>query len=409
MVESGSSGEPGSPYCTQCGASLPVAARFCTKCGRATENRPKTVDAAALSAPRTLAEQLPALTVLTLFLAVGLVIWLVVLRPGIPTSSAPSRSPAATGAGMMPPGHPPITLSEEVKANLDSLAAKAEAAPDDAGAWRTLAQHQASAAEVDPTYGQRAIDSYQRVLKLAPDDLDAVRQLGNLHYNRQQFAAAAEQYERYLKAQPDDAAARTSLGTSYLFQRQIDRAIDSYNTVIEKNPDFIQAHLSIALAYQTKGETEKALAALAKARGLARDDAGRAQIDRIAEQFKNEQAGGGQAPAAAGARAGTQPAGTRKEAGDVASTFREEVEAALRAHPMIGPRIRTLEWPEALAARVQVSDFPIKTMPDFARDLLHKRLETIIQDAKEKSGLTADAAIELVDSKSGESLEQATR
>jgi len=422
MTESGPTAEPGTLYCTQCGVPLPAQARFCPGCGRATTNALEAGDGAARSSARSPREQLPGLAVLTLFLAVGLAIWLVVLRPGAPTSRAPSRSPAATGAGNMPPGHPPIELPEESKKTLESLAAKAEAAPDDAAAWRNLARGQARAAGIDPTYGPRAVESYRRLLGLAPDDADAVRDLGNVLYDQRQFAAAAEQYESYLKTKPDDASVRTDLATSYLYQRQVDRAIDTYNSVIEANPDFLQAHFNIALAYEAKGERAKALDSLAKARTLAPTDAARSQIDRVTEQLKSNAAGGGvqggvgqpsQPPGGGepGARdeAKAELAASVENLDEATSKFRNEVEAALRAHQVIGPKITAIDWPQHLGARVRVSSFPIQEMPEFARDLLRGRLEAILGDAKTKSGVSGESAIEIVDAGSGASVERVTQ
>src|SRR6185295_7459665 len=99
-------------YCSQCGARLARDARFCSACGAkiaetadphgaggpvpsaaatasppkragasATRSAPAAPPAATARAPRTLRDQVPGLVVLTLFLAVGLAIWVRVLEP----------------------------------------------------------------------------------------------------------------------------------------------------------------------------------------------------------------------------------------------------------------------------------------------------------------------------------------
>jgi tetratricopeptide (TPR) repeat protein len=411
-------------FCAQCGATLPAGARFCAGCGRAL--------AAPLAAAgaRGLREQAPGLVVLTLFLAVGLGIWVSVLRPAAgpagPLAGAGRPAPPTQGAGNVPPDHPPLTLPDEGKKFIASLVAKAEAAPADVGAWRTLAQVQARASEIDATYGQRAIDSYKHVLSLAPGDPEATRSLGNLYYDQQNYTASAEQYEKFLEANPGDPNVRTDLATTYLYQRQIDRAIDTYGKVLAANPEFLQAHFNLGLAYEAKGEREKALASLAKARSLATDEPTRSQIDRVTAQLKGEApplaaAGGGQAPpggAGAGAPGPATGGGAAKPpmapgsaapkppAAPAAADFKGEVEAALRAHQILGPKITAIEWPAATQARVLVANFPMQAMPEFARNLFRARLETILDDAKTKHGEKGETAIEVVDAASGASMDR---
>ena len=428
MAEQPPASEPGVNFCTQCGGRLVAGARFCPGCGRSAKGsarpeessrRQKTAAGAVVPADK-LRDQLPGLAVLALFLAVGLGIWVSVLRPGAPSSSAPSRSVPPRGAGTMPPDHPPIVLPDEAKKLLDSLAAKADAAPTDASAWRSLAQAQLRAAEIEPAYGLRAMESYRHVLGLAPDDQDALRGLGNLYYDQQQYASAAEHYERYLKLKPDDLNVRTDLATAYLYERQVDRAIEVYGKVLQTNPAFIQAHFNLGLAYEAKGDRDKALASLARARALATDDAARAQIDRVVAQLKSAAAGGaGPAAIEGGQGTGVAPAGAGVPAGgtgnapaaggSTARTFPGDVEAALRGQEILGPKITAIEWPEPTRARVLLAGFPMEAMPEGARSMFRGHLETILDDAKARHGVSAESAIDLVDAATGTSMERVTR
>jgi len=453
MAEQQPASEPGANFCTQCGARLAAGARFCPSCGRAVaeparpgeSSRQRKVAAGATVPARTLRDQLPGLAVLALFLAVGLGIWVAVLRPGAPTSSAPKRSAPPAEAGNLPPDHPPIVLPDEAKKFLDSLVTKANAAPIDAGAWRNLAQVQARAAGIDASYGPQAIESYRHVLSLAPDDEDALRGLGNLYYDERQYAPAAEYYERYLKLKPDDLNVFTDLATSYLYQHQVDRSIDLYGKVLETDPDFLQAHFNLGIAYEAKGDRAKALASLAKARALATDDAARAQIDRVVAQMKGEAEGGavlgafagdekaGAAPAGAGAPAGGAAtggaatggpaaggvargsvaaggaAGASAGATSTARAFRDEIEAALHGQEILGPKITAIEWPAPTRARVLLAGFPIEGMPVGARSVFRGHLETILDDAKAKHGVSEESAIDLVNAATGTSMERVTR
>jgi tetratricopeptide (TPR) repeat protein len=404
-------------FCPQCGTRLADGARFCSGCGQplAAAAGPAPLAAASAGA-RSLRDQAPGLVVLTLFLAAGLAIWLRVLQPSARTGSAPP-SPGAPAAAGLPADHPPLELPDEAKQFIASLTSKADAAPSDVAAWKTLAQVQARAAEVDPSYRARALESYRHVLGLAPDDLEAIQGLGNVYYDQQQYAAAAQQYEQYLKVKPDDPNVRTDLGTTYLYQRQVDRAIDTYASVLKDHPDFMQAYFNLGLAYQAKGDRAKATAALAKARSLAPDEATRAQIDRVSAQLEGKAGArsGLDAIAEADTPAGAPPAtdaGAARPAppsgAPAPSDFKGEVEAGLRAHPILGPKITAIDWPEPTHARARIADFPMQAMPDFARNLFRARLETILDDAKTKHGVAGECTLELVDAASGAPMETIT-
>jgi tetratricopeptide (TPR) repeat protein len=394
-------------FCAQCGTALPEAARFCSACGSAVGAAgPATLP----TPPRSWREQLPGLTVLVTFLVAGLAMWIGVLRGGPNAATAPrppGPPPGATVDGQgMPADHPPVGLTDDAKQFLDQLTEKAEAAPGDASAWRNLAQVQARAAALDPSYGPRAVDSFRHVLNLAPDDADAVRALANVFYDQKRYADASAQYERYLELRPDDPNVRTDLATTYLYRQEVERAIATYKDVLAARPDFLQAHFNLGLAYEAQGERAQALASIAKARGLANDDTTRERIDRVVSEIEGREPG-----AVAGPGQPPPPAEDATAGADAppAADYRAAVERGLRAHPILGRKISAIEWPDETRARVLVREFPMDAMPDFARNLFRARLETIIYDAKEQFAVTDERAIELVDATSGATLDQVTQ
>jgi tetratricopeptide (TPR) repeat protein len=407
-------------FCAQCGARLPAGARFCPGCGATAAG---SVAASGSAGPRTLREQMPGLLVLAAFLAVGLGLWVSVLRSGAPEATAPrppGPPPAASEGGEQLPGdHPPIGLTAEAERFIAQLTAKAEAAPTDAAAWRNLAQVQARAAALDPSYGARAVESFRHLLNLTRDDADSVRSLANVYYDQKRYADAAAQYERYLQLRPDDPNVRTDLGTTYLYQQELDRAVATYEDVIAKHPDFLQAHFNLGLALEAKGDHERAQAAIAKARSLATDDGTRERIDKVSAELKGWRpppGGAGQAagaepaaappPAPAGAGTGAAAAPTLPPAAD----YRAEVERSLRAHQILGPKIASIEWPDGdTRARVLVREFPMQSMPEHIRNLFRARLETMVYDAKEQHDVSGERSIEVVDAATGKVMDTATQ
>ena len=434
----------GTRFCTACGERLQASARFCAGCG--------TAVGAAPAATLGWRDQMPGLVVLALFLAAGLAVWVGVLQPGAHTSSAPTRGgggPSVAGGaggagGEMPTDHPPVGLPDEAKKFVAQLAEKAKAAPQDVAAWKSLAQVQQRAGEMDPSYGAQALESWKHVQSLAPDDDEAIRGIGNVYYDQQKFDLAAEEYERYLAKHPDDASVRTDLATALLYQRQIDKAIATYQEAITARPTFLQAHFNLGLAWEAKGERAKALASLDKAHELATDDDTRTRIERVKAQLASTAPGAAAAgiAAAGGAPAGGMPQGGSKPAvgsggmgqapqgappsGGMAGApphgpatggapppqgadYPSQVEAQLRAHQILGPKIQKVEWPEPGRARVLVADFPMASMPEFARNLFRTRLETIIGDAKQKFAVSEARTIEIADAANGTTMETVTK
>jgi hypothetical protein len=58
---------------------------------------------------------------------------------------------------------------------------------------------------------------------------------------------------------------------------------------------------------------------------------------------------------------------------------------------------------------VLVADFPMQSMPEFARNLFKTRLDTILNDAKQKFGVSDARTIEIVDAASGDTMETVTK
>ncbi len=403
-------------FCSKCGAALGTGARFCSACGTAVGASSTPSD----TVPRSWREQLPGLAVLTTFLVAGLVLWIGVLQdtgPRSATAPRPPGPPAGAGDGSMPSDHPPVGLTDEAKQFLEQLTAKAEAAPSDPAAWTNLAQVQARAAALDPSYGVRAAESFRHVLNLRPDDADTIRALANVFYDQKLYAEASAQYERYLELRPDDTNVRTDLATTYLYRQEIDRAIAAYKDIIAARPDFLQAQFNLGLAYEAKGDREQALAAIGKARELATDDKTRVRIDRVVEELENRAPGAqpGSPPAGTpGGAPGGGPGGAPAAATDgapnaAAENYRAAVEQGLRAHPILGLKITRFEWPDDTRVRVLVEKFPMDKMPDSVRNLFRGRLETIIYDAKEQFEIAEERTIELVDAASDTVMDRATQ
>ena len=382
-------------FCPQCGTKTIPKANFCTNCGEPLGGKAggqKAQKSAAPSATDARRLPLPGLIVLSCYLAVGIGLWVFVLRtePFAPTPTPSTQ--ASTGGSALPQDHPQVSLPEEVTSRIAELVAQANAAPQDPNAWRTLAEVQFRASQLDASYRSAALASYRKLLELAPSDLDALRGLGNVYYDLEEHHKAIEYYQRYLALEPDDASVTTDLGTMYLYTGQVDQAIAVYQSVLAKQPTFFQAHFNLGVAYQEKGLPEQAATSLQQAKSLTDNTTIQARIDQLLEQFSN----------------GTAPSRTASTTSPAASPFQQAVESLFRSHEMMAPKIVRIEWPSQTQARVFFRNFPMAGMPQTVRDNFREKLRGQIIDARQKTGISGLATVELIDIETRQVMETLT-
>ena len=376
-------------FCPQCGIKTIPKANFCTECGATLSGEGSKGNGKKLTAPAVSVERrlpVPGIVVLSLYLVVGIGLWVFVLQterfaPSAGPSTASTSRPASTGGSALPQDHPQIALPEEVTTRIAELVAQANATPQDPEAWRTLAEVQFRASQIDASYRSAALTSYQRLSELAPNNLDALRGLGNVYYDLEEYPKAIDHYQRYLVLKPDDPGTQTDLGTMYLYTGQIDQAISSYQAVLEIQPNFFQAHFNLGIAYQDKGLPEQARASLQKAKTLTDNANIRTRIDQILAQFTD---GTGAAQTALATSSSTPP-------------FQQAVESLFRTHEMMAPKIVRIEWSSQTEAQVFFRNFPMAGMPQSVREGFRKKLHNQITDAQQKNGVSGQVTVELVD------------
>ena len=390
-------------FCPQCGKHTIPKANFCTECGatlsgevgKGSEKKGQRPATAAALIERRL--PVPGLVVLSLYLVVGIGLWTFVLQtapfaPSAGTSTASTSRPASIGGSALPQDHPQVSLPEEVTTRITELVAQANAAPQDTEAWRTLAEVQFRASQIDPSYRSAALESYRRLSELAPNDLDMLRGLGNVYYDLEEYHKAIDHYQRYLALKPDDPGTQTDLGTMYLYTGQIEEAIASYQAVLEQQPNFFQAHFNLGIAYQEKGLPGEALTSLQKAKALTDNANIQTRIDQILTQFTN----------------GTAASRTALTTSSSAPPFQQAVESLFRTHEMMAPKIVRIDWPSQTEAQVFFRNFPMAGMPKMVREGFRKKLRSQITDAQQKNGVSGHVTVELVDVDTHQVMERIT-
>jgi tetratricopeptide (TPR) repeat protein len=469
-------------FCPQCGAPLLAGAKFCVECGRALD---VAASGAGESAGAARGRNSITNTFVFVFVALAVVglaaaAWIYVKTPEVvreqiasappaaaPSAGAPpsnpgtqsgagaapdqnvSANPAAGGSenGGMPPGHPTIELPTEARTFVDKIERDAIAKPKDVTAWNKFGAVSMRAAMFDQSYYGKAEDAYGHVLKLDPDNLDALRGIGDIDYDKQRYDEAIAAYEHYLKKKPDDPEVRTDLGTMYLYTGNADQAVVQYKKAITAKPGFFQAYYNMGIAYAQENKPADAAATLKQAVALAPDDTARNQVKELLAKLTGAPAASASMQAASAATPSTSKksaapaesvaakstaaskstaAASAPEASAAiaakgpsspaaASTtsseddFHDAVETMVRGLPIAGPKVTTVEWPDKLKAKVFMDSFPMDQMPPFAKAKFLSDLKAGIDSAKKDNNISSPVEVNIVDGASGNVMETITQ
>jgi tetratricopeptide (TPR) repeat protein len=314
-------------------------------------------------------------------------------------SQPASQASPVQDARQLPPGHPAIQLPKEARDFISGIARKAEANPQDTAAWDRYADVCFRAATFDSSYYPKSASAYAHVLKLDPDDLDALRGIGNIDFDQHKYDEAIAAYEHYLSKKPDDPEVRTDLGTMLLSSGSADQAVLQYRKVLETHPNFFEASFNLGIAYGQMNELDAARTAFEKAKVLAPDADARNRVTQMLAEM-----GGAAIPALQGSSKPAQAASVSADS----SSFKSAIERMLRDLPIAGPKVASVQWPSATRARVLMDNFPMDQMPPFAAAKFISDLKSGIGDVKSAHDMRAPVEIDICDAASGRVMQSVT-
>jgi tetratricopeptide (TPR) repeat protein len=374
-------------FCPQCGALITAGARFCIECGVRLDALPgiSTASASTLPHASSPAESGPVArppSTLAPFIATSstIVVAGILVAYGVmrqipqreallsPAPQAAAQSSPAQDARQLPPGHPAIQLPKEARDFITDVERKAEANPRNLAAWDKYGDVCFRAASFDSSYYPRAAAAYAHVLKLDPDNLDALRGIGNIDFDQRKYDEAIAAYEHYLSRKPDDPEVRTDLGTMLLSSGSADQAVLQYHKVLETHPNFFEASFNLGIAYGQMNALDAARAAFEKSKVLAPDAEAKGRVTQMLAEL-----GGGAAPASQGA---SNPGQAPPAVAADSSGFKGAMERMLRDLPIAGPKVASVQWSSATRARVLMDNFPMDQMPPFAAARFMSDLKT---------------------------------
>lgn len=111
----------------------------------------------------------------------------------------------------------------------------------------------------DPRTYDQAEGAYLKALSLDPTLSNALTNLGNLAYRRDQLEDAERYYRRALECDADQPEALYNLGFLHFERDEIGQAIFLFREALESDPAFADAHFNLAMALEEHGDREAAL------------------------------------------------------------------------------------------------------------------------------------------------------
>ncbi len=418
-----------------------AGAKFCVECGRALAGPASQAGDSAPSEQPQHGGQPPRMVPITsAFVAVFAAItvvglaaagWIVFRTPAVvrqrvssegaiaeqnpmnPSGASNSLSGTAgnNAPNQLPQGHPRVQLPTEARTFIDKVEQEAKAKPNDISVWNRLGSITMRAAMFDESYNQQAEDAYGHVLKLDPDNLEALRGIGDIYYDTSKYDEAIAAYEHYLKKKPDDPEVSTDLGTMYLYTGNADQALVQYQRALRIKPDMFQAYYNMGVAYAEEGKPATAQAALKKALDLAPDDNARNQIKDIMAKIAGGEAATLASTSGGGASAANDSGANAAQAQSAvtpATTFQGDIEQIVRGLPIAGPKVGSVSWPDKTNARVVMNNFPMDQMPPFAKQKFLTDLKSGIDNAKKDYKVKGAVRVDIVDGASGRVMETVT-
>lgn len=105
----------------------------------------------------------------------------------------------------------------------------------------------------------KAIEAYQRALRVNPEFPGTWLNLGIAYAKAGQSAKAIKAYQQALRINPEDAYAWNNLGSAYDDAGQSAMAIESYQQALRINPEYASAWNNLGVAYAGSGQRGKVL------------------------------------------------------------------------------------------------------------------------------------------------------
>lgn len=111
----------------------------------------------------------------------------------------------------------------------------------------------------------KAIDLYERLIVLEPDNSGSHLELGSLYINQENYSDAIEVLEQGLIRSPEATSLKFELGRAYRFADNYEQAVENFNQVINSNQHNYEAHYQLGLIFYEQNKIQEAIESLESA------------------------------------------------------------------------------------------------------------------------------------------------
>jgi len=191
---------------------------------------------------------------------------MMILPAGLLLAAALSSPSAQTmPVASSPAAQPPATaLSSETRGDVfmaEKRFREAIEAYRAAPANSALVQNKLGIAYQQTNQLDEARKAYVRSIKLKPDYMEALNNLGTIYYAQKNFRRAINWYNRAVKVAPGEARAAVTyenLGRAWFNRKDYDKARECMQTALRLDPDVFQHHGSVGQILEETSIAERA-------------------------------------------------------------------------------------------------------------------------------------------------------
>ncbi len=103
--------------------------------------------------------------------------------------------------------------------------------------------------------------SYEQALKLKPDYVEAMNNIGTIYYAKKSYRRAISWYNRALKqagSETRSASIYMNLGTAFFSRKKYEQATDAYQTALKIDPEVFEHHSNFGVMLEERTVEERA-------------------------------------------------------------------------------------------------------------------------------------------------------
>jgi len=187
--------------------------------------------------------------------------------PSTIKSSLPKQAPSEKRGGsrikQAPPPLPPVTQKEEAPPK--SIAVEQEGEKGHTLVSEVLNHFNSGVTFYNQKEFSKAIQTYQKVIKLDPTYVEAYNNLGIIYQTLGDAKSAFGAYQKAIEINPRYEKGYNNLGLLFLLEGRYEEALEAFQKALAINSNHIESHINLGILFKKKGQWENAIESYQKA------------------------------------------------------------------------------------------------------------------------------------------------